>query len=1167
MLKHRLSKFGSAALVALSMLITGSFTQSCTDDYPYDDPGNTPEWLGESIYDFLAGEHADGTTYNNYLAIIDSLGEKEMLSKTGSKTLFVADDAAFERFYQNNRWGVKSVNDLSKAQMKVLLYSAMLNNAYLIDMMSSLPGNPPTESSCLRRTTSLQAVDTIGYYTSDMLPKHRKFNKYWERFRAENGGTGLRLATDATDPMMVHFLRDYMKAKAVTSLDMSIFFNNKGLEGQDVSDKAYIYQNEVISSGISTDGFSEDTLTVTCKNGYVYRMENVLLPPSNMAEELRQHSRTQIFSHLLDRFSAPVYNDAVSETYNYVNGKSGDEGDSVFVKRYLNKSQAHAMYDVTNGNTTIVTTGDATSVLAFDPGWNQYAATTGANAAEGDMAAMLVPNDEMMYNYFASGEGMFLLEQYAPELFAQLPNEGTDYAKICEALDSVPTKIIASFINNLMLPSFITTIPSKFGQIYNDGSEIMGIEPGHVDECVVANNGVIYILNQVFGPAEYRSVSAPPLTMTNMSIMKAAIDNLGYNSYLLAMDAKYSFIVPDNDYFVYYDPITLNWDEPIAYKFYYDNKYRPNQKDAKLWAKRYKFDPATYELLDTIANYAEEGRSANTEMNGSNTSISYGWGAPSGTGAANFLYNRMTDLLEYLIIVGRVNDGNQYYMSKGYGTIKCDVTFDGSEELEADGSGLPVPKPAKVKFYGGEQLENGTAIAVAEVYPQANGITYCTTSEDRDPMKSGIPTPPTQSVNYKLNPNVNANAHSDFVSFYDLCDGTSVDADGTEISFDSLFSIIYPTLTAKEVADSVKRYSIFYGSTSSSVGSNVPRDLAVPFFSTYHYTVYVPTNDAMQEIYDLGLPTWNQLYEELKSAGEDEDKSGKIAANIRLINKFARYHFQDNAVYVDTKPFSITSAGKVESTARFETAAIDEESGRFFETEVRSEPSKVNSNLQTLCIKDDMNRESYVVNTPGEEGLTWNIMTRDMLLYCRNGNKGINSSKYALSLETSSYAVLHKIDRILLNGGVIGYDGKVRRYADNGELIDTMTVVGVPASAGSVDGKYLVALRTNIIRQDASGNESYHRVAYLAKKNAGGNLLNQETYVLDGNDQKILIDDDGYRLVEVEKKVGKNTTYKYFYADAEGNYFVDADEDGEYDEGEEYTEPQARYNNDGTVIK
>ena len=152
MFKNCLSKF-SCALIALCALVTGGLFQSCTDvldDYKYDD--KEPSWLGSSIYDFLNDESGD-RTYRNYVRIIEDLDLKDVLARTGSKTLFIADDAAFEKFFANNDWGVECYEDLTVAQKKVILYNAMLDNAYLLDMLSSRHniGIKPRYSAFLHR--------------------------------------------------------------------------------------------------------------------------------------------------------------------------------------------------------------------------------------------------------------------------------------------------------------------------------------------------------------------------------------------------------------------------------------------------------------------------------------------------------------------------------------------------------------------------------------------------------------------------------------------------------------------------------------------------------------------------------------------------------------------------------------------------------------------------------------------------------------------------------------------------------------------------------------------------------------------------------------------------------------------------------------------------------
>jgi hypothetical protein len=106
-------------LMGITILL---ITNGCKE---YDLEDRSPGWLGTSIYDNLKN---DGH-FTNMVRLIEDLEYKDILAKTGSKTLFVADDDAFNRFYNHNEWGVSCYNDLTLSQKKLLLYGAMINNS------------------------------------------------------------------------------------------------------------------------------------------------------------------------------------------------------------------------------------------------------------------------------------------------------------------------------------------------------------------------------------------------------------------------------------------------------------------------------------------------------------------------------------------------------------------------------------------------------------------------------------------------------------------------------------------------------------------------------------------------------------------------------------------------------------------------------------------------------------------------------------------------------------------------------------------------------------------------------------------------------------------------------------------------------------------------------
>ena len=88
-----------ASLVCIGMA-------SCSKDYVVDEE-NLPSWLGESIYGELKSPKTLSGSFNTYLRLIDDMGYGEVLGHTGSKTIFPANDAAFEAYFKdgNNRYG------------------------------------------------------------------------------------------------------------------------------------------------------------------------------------------------------------------------------------------------------------------------------------------------------------------------------------------------------------------------------------------------------------------------------------------------------------------------------------------------------------------------------------------------------------------------------------------------------------------------------------------------------------------------------------------------------------------------------------------------------------------------------------------------------------------------------------------------------------------------------------------------------------------------------------------------------------------------------------------------------------------------------------------------------------------------------------------------------
>lgn len=853
------------AVAVCGLLIGASMMTSCEDDVLT----GQPEWLGNSIYERL---QEDGN-YTTMLRLIDDMGQKEILSRTGSKTLFVADDAAFDEWFKTNTWGARNYDQLTLSQRRMLLNSAMINNAYLIELLSNVSGNPPQQGKCMRRPSAISYTDSIPLIYPEDMPS----TPAWKEHKGRT--EGMYLFKDLTDQPMIHFLPAFMRTNKITSEDLEKLTNGAASS----IDEAWV------------NGMRVSERDITCKNGYIQKVDGVLESAPNMAEIIRQHKSTMSrWSRLIDRYSAPYYRGGL-----YINeaGRQVDI-DSVFELRYFADRGRLGSNEVYPDG---VTTAQAT--LKFDPGWNGYYLKSG-DGIYTDAAAMIVPSNTAL-DYWWEHDGAALKEQY-------------------KEWDSIPDLVLSQLINVNMLTSLVDAVPSKFSSILDDSKMEMGIKPADVDSCFMGCNGVVYLTNQVFTPRAFSSVSFPALIHNDvMSVIYWAITNLDFAPYLNSMESRYSLIIPNNTAMLsYIDPTTYGESTQILYEFTYDETaVQANRIKARRW--KIAFD--------------EEGNWQKTGLIGETTSD-----PNEKTNGVNLVRNRLEDLMNSLIIVGDIEDGHEYYKTKG-GTM-----------IHVENAGT-----AQMTISGGLQLEENKPVPVTTIYDMSksgNGKTYILEAE---PVMNSA-----TSVYATLN------ANPEFEEFRKLISGS----DG---------NVKHDLLVAE-----------------SGSGSNIYRaiDMNVRLFDKYNYTVYVPTNESIQQLIDDGyLPTWADFDAQTLEAWNDNDSlmtEAKTAIANRIIN-FVRYHIQDNSVFIGAKD---TYAESAEGT-RYETAKLNPLNNRFFALEV-----KLNNGSRTMTVKDQLGNTREVMTAGG----LYNLMCRE---YWFSGGRAGSTGR---SINSASDAVVHQINGVLL---------------------------------------------------------------------------------------------------------------------------------------------------------
>ena len=640
-MKQRLfSKQRHHLAIAASCLLVGSVAlQGCKDD---DVLTGQPSWLGNSIYERL---EEDGN-YTTMLRLIDDLGQHEVLSHTGSKTLFAANDDAFKTWFANNSWGVKSYDRLSLSQKKLLLNNSMVNNAYLIELLSN--GRPqgednhPEEGRTMRRETAVSIYDSVQIMKPSQMPN----TPAWAKLK--NSGKSIPILRDATPAPMIHFLPAFMKINKFTNDDLDVLTNHQA--------------NDINEAWVN--GKKVDERDITCKNGYIQKVSGVIESSPNMAEIIHMHPSMSKWAELMDQFSAPYFSAEGKREYNRLYNNE----DSVYVLRYYSDLTANGRLEDTGGLYNNTPTGEKVrDLLKFDPGWNQYIDDSGENNMNYDAGALLVPSNQALENWW-NKEGMDLQMEYG-------------------YIDSIPHETIKKLIRVNMLPILTEAVPSKFDRVLNDAKNEMGLTMADIDSVYMGCNGVVYLTNRVFTPAEFASVAYPALAHpSTMNIIYWAIDKLNFLPFLLSMDSQYSLILPSNDAMLWYiDPAT------------YGNE-RDGMEAPSLLAFEY----------DDVAKTVKATRyDCTVDENGV---ITKGDRAASSSVSESVIRDCLKRLMDQLIIVGDIDSGYEYYKSKGGTPIR--VTKDSGGRLA---------------FAGGWQMEHNNKVLSVnpdEIYTKQNGKSY-----------------------------------------------------------------------------------------------------------------------------------------------------------------------------------------------------------------------------------------------------------------------------------------------------------------------------------------------------------------------------------------------------------------------------------------------------------
>lgn len=186
----------------------------------------------------------------------------------------------------------------------------------------------------------------------------------------------------------------------------------------------------------------------------------------------------------------------------------------------------------------------------------------------------------------------------------------------------------------------------------------------------------------------------------------------------------------------------------------------------------------------------------------------------------------------------------------------------------------------------------------------------------------------------------------------------------------------------------------------SQIFSQQGVDFRVSFFNAYRYTVYVPTNAAIQSAIDKGLITpWQQIY-------ELPDKQRNV--EIRKMIRFLRYHFQDDAAFY----------GHIyNETFQSATIKTDEKPSHFGTSIDKYYKIGIAGSKNSMVLTTESGGKAKVVTDNG----LYNIVAKDFIFsklpsaYKNVDGTGATSGALfsSSSVTTSASAVIHQIDKVL----------------------------------------------------------------------------------------------------------------------------------------------------------
>lgn len=272
-------------LAAVALL----FNRGC--EKRFDEYYRLPDDLIGTILDVLEEEG----NYTQFIRAVELVDFADVLGKTGNFTVFAPDDAAFAEFF--NESGYFSLEDIPEEELKGIVFYHIIFWAYSKFML--LYG------------LNIQDADIV--YSAENF---KQPTRYTPPRTIEYDTLGRRFT--------VHHETKYIP---VYSTEL---FEELDLDG--ASNYNLLYPGSEFS-GFHVDRARVTEFDVPAQNGWIHRIDRVLVPPPNHNELLEQNSQYSMFRKLLERKTFYQYSSSYTTSQDN-EGDVNEDGilDSLFLK-------------------------------------------------------------------------------------------------------------------------------------------------------------------------------------------------------------------------------------------------------------------------------------------------------------------------------------------------------------------------------------------------------------------------------------------------------------------------------------------------------------------------------------------------------------------------------------------------------------------------------------------------------------------------------------------------------------------------------------------------------------------------------------------------------------------------------------------------------------------